>query len=190
MEDIHDRIVLRRSLPGDEAELKKLWQAVFHDSEEFIDAFFKTLYAPGLACVALDNDDLIISAGYCLPGVVARGRKCSYIYAMATYPAYRGRGVAARIARRLVDDAFAGGADVVATLPASESLVDWYAKKLGMIPTCMKGFPGAEFPETWHRFSGMFSGPDSGTPSRLSAVAAPGADLDDLIGFGWELTFD
>ena len=109
---------------------------------------------------------------------------------MATYPEYRGQGIAAMIGHRLVDDAFAKGADVVAALPASQSLVGWYEKKLGMIPTFRKGLPGAEFPETWHRFAGMFSGPDSGSPGSLSAVAAPGTDLDDLIGFGWELTFD
>ncbi|MGI6072254.1 MAG: GNAT family N-acetyltransferase [Lachnospiraceae bacterium] len=190
MEAICDRISIRRSMSGDESELKKLWQIVFNDTEEFIDAFFEILYEPGLACVALYDNDAVVSAGYCLPGVVVRGRKCSYIYAMATYPEYRGKGIAAAIARRLVDDAFAGGADVVATLPASESLVGWYAKKLGMIPTFVKGLPGAEFPKKWHRFSAMFSGPDSGSPGHLSAVAAPDTDLNDLVGLGWELTFD
>jgi hypothetical protein len=94
------------------------------------------------------------------------------------------------IGQRLVDDAFAEGADVVATLPASQSLVGWYEKKLGMVPTFRKGFPGAEFPEKWHRFASMFSGPDSASPSYLSAVAAPGTDLSNLVGFGWEFTFD
>lgn len=190
MKVIRDRISFRRSLPGDEPELKKLWQTVFGDSDKFIDAFFEVLYQPGFAYVAL-CDDIIISAGYCLPGVVARGRKCCYIYAMATYPEYRSQGIAAMIGRRLIDDAFAEGADVVATLPASESLVEWYREKLGMIPTFIKGLPGAEFPESWHRFYAMFGGgPDSGAPSRLSAVAAPGIDLNDFTGCGWELTFD
>lgn len=189
MGSIHGHVSIRRSLPGDEPELKKLWKAVFRDTDEFIDAFFEGLYEPGLACIAL-SDDIVISAGYCLPGVVAKGRKCSYIYAMATYPEYRGQGVAAMIGQRLVDDAFAEGADMVATLPASQSLVGWYEKKLGMVPTFRKGFPGAEFPGKWHRFASMFSGPDSGSPSYLSAVAAPGTDLDDLVGFGWEFTFD
>lgn len=190
MEVIRDRISLRRSLPGDEPGLKKLWQTVFGDTDRFIDAFFNVLYEPGDACAAVYSGD-IISAGYCLPGVTAKGRKCSYIYAMATYPEYRGQGLAAMIGRRLIDDAFAGGADVVATLPATESLVIWYEKKLGMVPTFVRGLPGAEFPEKWRRFAGMFGGgPDSGAPKKLSAAAAPGIELDELNGFGWELTFD
>lgn len=189
MKTVSDRITLRRSLPGDEPGLKKLWKTVFGDTDEFIDAFFETLYEPGEACVALDGGG-IVSAGYCLPGVVAKGRRCSYIYAMATYPEYRGQGIAAMIGRRLIDDAFAGGAEVVATLPATESLVGWYADKLGMTPTFVRGMPGAEFPEKWRRFAAMFSGSDSGAPSRLSAAAAPGADLNDLVGVGWEFTFD
>ncbi|MGI6172476.1 MAG: GNAT family N-acetyltransferase [Christensenellales bacterium] len=189
MGSIRDRISIRRCLPGDEHELKKLWREVFRDTDEFIDAFFDVFCEPGIACVAL-YDDIIISAGYCLTGVLARGRKCSYIYAMATYPEYRGQGAAERIGRRLIDDAFAEGADVVATLPASLPLVGWYERKLGMTPTFRKGLPGAVFPEKWHRFSDMFGNLGSGSPEYLSAVAAPGIDLNDLIGFGWELTFE
>ncbi len=187
---IRDKISLRRSLPGDEPELKKLWKSVFGDTDRFIDAFFEVLYEPGEAYAAV-YDGKIISAGYCLPGVAAKSRKCSYIYAMATYPEYRGQGLAAMIGRRLIDDAFDGGADIVATLPATESLVGWYEKKLGMVPTFVRGLPGAEFPEKWRRFADMFGGgPDSGAPLYLSAAAAPGIEIDDLKGFGWELTFD
>ncbi len=189
METLRGRISIRRSLPGDERALKKLWREVFGDTDEFIDAFFGVFYEPGLACVAL-CDGAVIAAGYCLTGVLARGRKCSYIYAMATYPEYRGQGAAENIGRRLIRDAFAEGADVVATLPATESLVGWYERKLGMAPTFRKGLPGAEFPEKWHRFAEMFGGADGENPAYLSAVAAPGVDLDDLNGFGWELTFE
>jgi hypothetical protein len=60
-----------------------------------------------------------------------------------------------------------------------------------MVPTFVRGLPGAEFPEKWRRFAGMFGGgPDSGAPKKLSAAAAPGIELDELNGFGWELTFD
>jgi len=185
---------IRRSLPGDEPELKRLWQAVFGDTDEFIDTFFNILYAPGTACLAL-SEGRVISAGYCLPGVTAGGKTCAYIYAVATYPEYRGLGAARRIVRKIRDLSFAEGTDVIATLPASEALTGWYERVLGMEPVFKKGRPGAAFPETWHRFADAVGavpggGTESGSPDRLWAVGAPGVDLHDLKGVGWAFTFE
>jgi hypothetical protein len=109
---------------------------------------------------------------------------------MATYPEHRGHGAASLVARSLVKNAFAGGADIVATLPATESLQGFYEKVLGMTPTFVKGLPGAEFPESWHRFGSIYSGFNAETPDHLWAVGAPGVNIQDLIGFGWKLVFD
>jgi len=193
MKEHENELTLRRSAPGDEPALKRLWQAVFGDTDEFIDTFFQLLYSPGTACVALSGDR-VVSAGYCLPGVTAKGKKCAYIYAVATDPDFRGLGAARRIVRNLTDQAFSEGTDVVATLPASESLTGWYKRVLGMEPVFRKGLPGAVFPESWHRFAGIVGTGDSGgeseTPDRLWAVGAPGVDLDGLNGTGWAYTFE
>ncbi|NCB51999.1 MAG: GNAT family N-acetyltransferase [Clostridia bacterium] len=187
-------IKIRRSVSGDEPELKRLWQTVFGDTEEFIDTFFNILYSTGAACLALSGGK-VVSAGYCLTGVVAKGKKCSYIYAVATYPEFRGLGTAARIARSLAELSFADGTDVIATLPASESLTGWYELVLGMEPIFKKGLPGAEFPDSWHRFAEI-TGTEAGgaasssSPDRLWAVGAPGVNLEDLRGVGWALTFE
>lgn len=187
------KMEIRRSMPGDEPEMKRLWKAVFGDTDEFIDAFFDTLYSPGTACLAL-SDGKVVSAGYCLPGVFAKGKSCAYIYAVATWPEFRGLGAARRIVQALADIRFAEGADVIATLPASEALTGWYERALGMEPVFMKGLPGAEFPEAWRRFAKLVGAEDSGaaggTPDHLWAVAAAGVNLDDLKGVGWALTFE
>jgi ribosomal protein S18 acetylase RimI-like enzyme len=182
-------VTFRRSVPGDEPELKRLWQAVFGDTPEFIDTFFEILYAPGTACLAL-KDGGMVSAGYCLPGALARGKKCSYIYAVATYPEYRRSGAAAGVVRCLAEQAFADGADIVVTLPASESLTGWYEKVLGMKPAFMRGGPGAEFPASWHRFAAYCGQAETDSPKRLWAVGAPGIDTDDYRDTGWAFTFE
>lgn len=189
MESSAQGLSVRRSVPGDEPELKRLWQAVFGDSSAFIDRFFEMMYAPGTACLAL-LDGGLASAGYCLPGVTARGKSCAYIYAVATYPRYRGMGAAAQVCRRLAELAFEDGADIVATLPAQASLTDWYERVLNMSPTFIKGAPGAEFSDPWLRFAEYCGTAESGAPDRLWAVGAPGVDIAAFRDVGWALTFE
>lgn len=189
MKNTQPQLSLRRSASGDELELGRLWHTVFGDSKAFIDTFFRTLYAPGLACLAFSGDRLAC-AGYCLPGVAALGKTCAYIYAVATYPEYRGMGAAAMVVRDLTQHAFDSGVDIVATLPASDSLTGWYEKVLNMTPVFKKGRPGAVFPDSWRRFADYCGSADSGAPKYLWAVGAPGVDLAPFKETGWQLTFE
>lgn len=184
-----DGYILRPSAPGDECVLKALWQTVFGDEDSFIDAFFDILYSPGDAVVA-EISGAPAAAGYCLAGPVASGLRCSYIYAMATYEAHRGRGLGGGIARQLMERAFESGADVVATLPASDSLCAWYGRVLGMEPVFKKGGAGVVFPECWDRFAALCGGHDPETPDRLWAVCRGGIDPAPLTALGWEHCFD
>ena len=183
-------LVVRPSRPGDEPGLKALWQLVFQDESPLIDAFFRILYAPGMA-VAAAEDGRILSAGYCVPGAMAGPLRCSYIYAVATDPGARGRGLAAQVCRELTRRAFANGADVVATLPASESLCGWYERILDMAPAFRRGGSGVTFPPDWHAFAAVCGAPeDDGAPDFLRAVRADGADVEPLQALGWALCFD
>ena len=110
---------IRRSRPGDEAELRALWQAVFQDSEEFLDGFFSLLYRPGLAALAQEGEK-IVSAAYALPV-----GNTFYLYALATLPAFRGRGLGKAVTLAALDGR--GGY----LYPAEESLRDWYRREMG-----------------------------------------------------------
>lgn len=175
--------------PGDEPALFSLWTEVFGDEKELIDGFFEHLYAPEFCSVARLGDE-IISAGYCIPGAISGDLKCSYIYTMATNPERRGLGAASMVAHALVNNAFSGGADLVVTLPASESLCGWYERVLGMTPAFKKGGDGVIFPDNWHKFAKICGEHSEDTPTRLYAVAREGLRLDDIDFGGWELTFD
>ena len=72
-------------------ELKNLWQLAFGDSMEFIDLFFHTAYAPERCCF-LTEDRQITAALYWLDCDVA-GQKQAYLYAVATHPDHRGKGL-------------------------------------------------------------------------------------------------
>lgn len=123
---------IRPSRPGDEPGLKALWRTVFGDPDSYIDAFFTDLYLPGRAVVA-EEDDLIASAIYLLPaGTVSGGASasvpCSYSYALATLPAYRGRGLGGRVTRAAIAQSHAAGYAVNFICPASPPLFTYYEK--------------------------------------------------------------
>lgn len=179
----------RHSREGDIPALQRLWFEVFGDGEELTGEFFRLLWRPEYCRVA-ETGGAIAAMGFCIPGAVACGARCSYIYAMATAELHRGLGAAREIGLGLISDAFASGADLVATLPAEDSLCRWYETRLGMVPLFKKGGAGVEFPASWLEFAAVCGEHEDGTPSRLWAVPRPGFDVSGLEGLGWECTFD
>ena len=110
--------IVRPARAGDEAGLKRLWKTVFDDTDELIDAFFRELFRSGSAHL-VEEDGEIVSAAHVVPFRGAR-----YIYAVATLPAYRGKGYGEAVVLAAV------GNESAYLLPASDSLRAWY-KKMG-----------------------------------------------------------
>lgn len=75
--------------------LKALWKTVFGDSDFFIDTFFEVAFSPD-RCNFFAEDGQIVSALYWLD-CAYEGGKLAYIYAVATHPAHRGKGLASRL---------------------------------------------------------------------------------------------
>lgn len=105
----------RRSRKGDEKALKALWREVFGDTDVYIDTFFRELYRPGMASV-VEEDGKIVAAAYAVPFGAVR-----YIFAVATKPAYRGRGYGRAVVLT------AAGGEPAYLCPASATLRCWYA---------------------------------------------------------------
>lgn len=106
--------------------LKRLWKRVFGDSDSFIDTFFQVAYSPD-RCRYREEKGEIVSALYWLD-CRYEGGKLAYIYAVATHPDYRGRG----LCRRLMEDTHAvlkarGYAGAV-LYPADGTLRQMYGK--------------------------------------------------------------
>ena len=181
--------VIKTALESDIPALKALWLEVFGDGEDFTGEFFRRLWTPG-CCRAAFYGGRLDAMGFCLTGPRAMGLSCGYIYAMATRPEARGRGLAAALGRALIDGAFEGGVDIISTLPAEESLCAWYESRLGMEPCFRKGGEGVIFPQSWLDFSAFCGGHSPDTPQTLLAAARPGVGLGDVRGLGWECTFD
>ena len=75
--------------------LKRLWKTVFGDTDAFIDTFFHVAYSPE-RCRYIEEKGEAVSALYWLD-CEYRGGKLAYIYAVATDPDHRGKGLASRL---------------------------------------------------------------------------------------------
>ena len=108
------------------ADLRKLWQQAFGDSDETLDAFFATGFSPD-RCHYLTENDTVVSALYWFDCHL-NGQKLAYLYAVATDENCRGRGFARRLmdgAHEILKDKGYAGAILV---PGSKELFAMYGK--------------------------------------------------------------
>lgn len=81
--------------------LRNLWKEVFADSDEFLDAFFSTAFSP-LRCRCAVEQGETVGMLYWFD-LLCGSRKMAYLYAVATHPGHRGKG----ICRKLMADTHA-----------------------------------------------------------------------------------
>lgn len=137
-----------RSIP----KLKRLWKECFADEDAYIDAFFEAMYEDAYVLLEEENG-VLLGASFFLPGKIwlerpgtagagtlekqglsggweqreGEWKEIRYVYALAVWPQYRGRGIAARLlnhAHKIYD------APLIAE-PAEEGLVEGFYHPLG-----------------------------------------------------------
>ena len=128
---------------GDLPALRALWADAFGDDEAYIRAFHELFLRPG-SCIVAQAEDQVVSAMYILEGPVLfppadTAMSAAYTYALATDPAWRGRGIGTAVYRACVRSALERQ-DVVCVLPAERSLYDFYAGAAGARPVSYMRF--------------------------------------------------
>ena len=110
--------------------LLDLWKKVFGDSEEYIRLFFDKAYYDS-ECFAVIEEDKVVSAFYLLKcsikfnGEVYHGR---YLYAAATLPDYRGKGLMSELINEALKYGESHNFDFIALVPADDGLYDYYSR--------------------------------------------------------------
>ena len=110
--------------PGPEhfRPLRELWKLVFGDGDDFLDLFFGTAYAPE-RCLCIMDADTAAGALYWLP--------CdgyAYIYAVATHPDHRGKGICRALMEAAHEEIRAQGYAGAILYPQEEGLRAMYRK--------------------------------------------------------------
>ena len=122
--DIVDKYTAVR-LDGEQIGIRHLWESVFGDSRRDVDSFLVRYYSPERSVVRY-HGDRVTAMAHIVPLTTQAGRT-AYIYAVATDPAFRGRGLARSVVDECIARARRAGFDSVALIPAEESLKGFYA---------------------------------------------------------------
>lgn len=140
-------LLTRLSLPDDVPAQRLLWQLAFGDEGAYVDNFYRTYYRPERVLV-LEEEGHIRSmtawfdTTFVVPGM--GNYRAAYLYAVATHPECRGRGLAGK----LLSDADVHfrtlGIPAVTTVPAEPSLHNFFAAN--GFGECFRHFEGALSP--------------------------------------------
>ena len=122
-------VTVRPSVPADIPAQRELWKLAFGDPETYIDNFYRAYYRPERVLV-LEEEGAVRSMTawfdtvFAVPG---RGKyRAAYLYAVATHPDCRGRGLAGKLLAG-ADDYFRSlGIPAVTTVPAEASLHNFF----------------------------------------------------------------
>jgi len=120
------RFITRHDFP----QIMRSWQTCFGDSEAYIRLFWDAGF-PLCRGLADEQNGVLTAMAFLLPGALVlreESHPATYVYAVATLPEYRGRGIAAALMQRAAEIAREEGQAALCLLPGSEGLYDYYAK--------------------------------------------------------------
>lgn len=160
-------VLVRPSTPDDVPAQRLLWQLAFGDDGAYVDNFYQTYYRPERVLVLEEEGQVRSMTAWFDTTFLVPGRgsyRAAYLYAVATHPECRGRGLAGRLLAE-ADEFFRGlGIPAVTTVPAEPSLHNFF------------GANG--FGECFRNFEGALS------PSELPAPGAPLLQPASPAGYG------
>ncbi|MFZ4455155.1 MAG: GNAT family N-acetyltransferase [Bacteroidales bacterium] len=127
--------MIRTSKQSDIPQIVSLWRTCFGDSDEYIRSFLSIIGTPE-RCLVVELENKIASMIFMLPAkmnVAGTSRDVIYIYACATSPEFREKGVMRDLLEAAYKQAVEQSAFALILIPASEKLSAYY-QKIGFLP--------------------------------------------------------
>ena len=121
--------MIRTATHCDIAALRELWTEVFNDSPLFLDRFFGNLFVPD-NCLVAERGGQIASMLFLLKATASRQQgdcPLRYVYACATHPDFREKGLMGQLLEAAVQLADKEGFGLI-LIPASEPLSRYYKR--------------------------------------------------------------
>ncbi len=106
--------------------LQRLWETAFQEDDGFLDAFYSTAFSPG-RCICAETKGHVAAALYWLEASCT-GQPLAYLYAVATDPAYRNRGLCRAIMAAAEEKLKGEGVQGILLVPAEPGLAQMYEK--------------------------------------------------------------
>lgn len=128
--------MITHPVPSMHADVKRLWQQAFGDTDAWLDAYFRFRHDDAHMYVTVVDDEEIASMLSLLPMRLVNQAKCfsaRYLYAVATDEQWQGLGLSQAMTERALEQLRTQGVQAVLTVPATPSLFSFYAKQ-GFIP--------------------------------------------------------
>ena len=119
----------RLSFPADIPALRALWSLAFGDDGAYVDNFFHTYYRPDRVLVLEEEGQVRSMTAWFDTVFVVPGRgkfRAAYLYAVATHPDCRGKGLAARLLKGADEYFRTLSIPAVTTVPAEPSLHSFF----------------------------------------------------------------
>lgn len=120
------RFAAEKDIPG----LKEIWHISFGDSKEYIDMFMEHQFKNALT-VVYEEDSKILSMFFlfrCDFSINEKTHPSFYLYAAATLPQYRGKGIMGKMLEFSKSYAAEKNFDFIILSPAEKSLYDYYSR--------------------------------------------------------------
>ncbi len=124
---IHSVRTIRFATEADKAAVVAVWSASFpEDTDDCRDRFLNMAHLPQ-ECLLAEEAGQVVSMLFMLP-VEWKGQRLQYVYAAATLPEKRGRGVFTELLAAAIEYARTGGCVGSFLRPAEPSLENYYAR--------------------------------------------------------------
>lgn len=120
------RFADEKDIPG----LREIWHISFGDSKEYIDMFMEHQFKNALT-VVYEEDSKILSMFFlfrCDFSIRGKNHPSFYLYAAATLPQYRGKGIMGKMLEFSKSYAAEKNFDFIILSPAEKSLYDYYSR--------------------------------------------------------------
>ena len=117
-------IEFRPPRPEEEPQLRALFTEAFCDAA-FTDLFFRTGFSPDRCLVAADGELLAAQHWF---DCSLDGKKAAYLYGIAAFKKYRGRGFGSKLVQEGVEYLKRMGFDIILLVPAEASLFGYYQR--------------------------------------------------------------
>lgn len=122
--------MIRLADKGDIPSLKEIWRISFGDGDEYINMFMDEQFEKA-ETVVREEDGKVVSMLFlfrCSFSISGKGHPSFYLYAAATLPEYRGRGIMGDMLVFSKDYASKKGMDFIILSPAEKGLYDYYGR--------------------------------------------------------------